>query len=306
MTPHVPRESSTTQRRLWAAQARLAPYLFCAPFVALFAAFMAYPLARSLTMSLHRTVGRDQRWAGARNYAFLTFDPVMWIAALNTAGYAVAILCVQLPASLALAVLLNGKRVRYREAFRFAFFSPFLVGQVFVALISGLMLSHNGPANQIIRAFAPSAEVNWLSDPVYARLAVVLTSLWLGVGFGMMYLLASLQSVDRELYEAADVDGANAWSQFVNVTLPGIRPVLSFLVLSGIIGGLQMFELPYLLFNGPGPGGAGQTVVAYLFGWIQSGDLNTAAAVGWMLAIAVIALALFRVRAMRRAFEEGS
>ena len=303
--PARPPYVATRAQRLWALQARLAPYLFVAPFVALFSVFLAYPLVRSLAISLQQTVGRETRWIGLRNYAFLLRDPLMWGAALNTVGYAIAILLVQVPASLGLAVLLNGRRVRFREAFRFAFFAPFLVGQVFVAVIFGLMLSNNGPVNQAARWFVPTAEILWLADPVKARLAVVIASLWLGVGFGMIYFLAALQGVDRELYEAAEVDGANHGSKFWHITLPGIRPVLSFMILSGTIGGLQLFELPYLLFGGGGPGGAGLTIVGYLFGWLEGGDLNTAAAVGWLLAAAVIGdRDLFQVRAMRKAFED--
>ena len=297
-------EASPLKRRLWALQVRLAPYLFVSPFVTLFAVFLAYPLVRSLILSVQQTVGHETRWIGLRNYSFLIFDRLMWLAALNTVGYAVAILLVQIPASLGLAVLLNGKRVRCREVFRFAFFAPFLVGQVFVAVIFTMMLSNNGPVNDAIRLVVKNAEILWLADPIRARLAIVLASLWLGVGFGMIYFLAALQSVDRELYEAADIDGAGTWQQFLNVTLPGIRPVLAFLILSGTIGGLQMFELPYLLFTGSGPGGAGLTIVGYLFQWIESGDLNTAAAVGWVLAISVIGIALLQARKMRGSFEE--
>jgi ABC-type sugar transport system permease subunit len=292
--------------RLWAMQVKAAPYLFVSPFVVLFLVFLAYPLVRSLVISVQQTVGHETRWVGARNYSFLVRDPLMWISALNTVGYAIAILAVQIPASLGLAVLLNGKRVKCREAFRFAFFAPFLVGQVFVALIFGLMLSNKGPVNEAIRMLPGLAnlEILWLADPVRARLAIVIASLWLGVGFGMIYFLAALQSVDRELYEAADIDGAGKWQQFLNVTLPGIRPVLAFLILSGTIGGLQMIELPYELVGGPGPGGAGLTIVSYLFTWIESGDLNTAAAVGWLLAVAVIGIAIFQARKMRGAFED--
>lgn len=297
-------DRDTMRRRLWALQARLAPYLFVSPFVVLFLVFLAYPLVRSLVLSLQHTVGLDTRWVGPRNYVFLLQDRVMWIAALNTVGYAVAILLVQIPSSLGLAILLNGKRVKGREVFRFAFFAPFLVGQVFVAIIFGQMLSNSGPVNQAIRLVFKDAEILWMADPVSARIAVVFAALWLGVGFGMIYFLAALQSVDRELYEAAEVDGAGKWAQFWNVTLPGIRPVLSFLILSGTIGGLQMFELPYLLFTGSGPGAAGLTVVGYLFSWLESGDLNTAAAVGWVLAAAVIGIAIFQARAMRGAFDE--
>ena len=273
--------------------------MFVAPFVLLFCAFLLYPLGRSLVISVHQTAGQRERFVGLGNYTFLLRDAFFWQSVANTIVYAIAFLLFQIPAALGLALLLNNPRLRARNVFRFAFFAPHLVGQVFVALIFGLMLSSNGPVNNMIRAVWKTAEINWITDPYLARAAVVLGSLWLSVGFGMIYFLAALQSVDRELYEAANVDGANAWSKFWHVTLPGIRPVLTFLILTGTIGGLQLFELPFVLFNGPGPGGAGLTVVSYLFGWVETGELGTASAIGWMLAAVVIVIAIGQVRLMR-------
>lgn len=297
--------SDTTMRqRLWALQARLAPYLFIFPFVALFLLFMAYPMVRSMVMSLHQTAGARTRFVGSQNYAFILHDRLFWLAVLNTVGYTIGFLVFQIPAALILAMLMNGKAIRARNLFRFAFFAPSLLGQVFVAVIFSLFLSNNGPLNEAIRLVWPNAQINWITDWRMARPAVILASLWLSVGFGMIYFLAALQSVDRELYEAADVDGAGRWSQFWNVTLPGIRPVLTFLILTGTISGLQLFELPYVLFNGPGPGGAGLTIVAYLFGWVEAGELGTAAASGWVLAAAVIVIAIVQARFMRESKDD--
>jgi ABC-type sugar transport system permease subunit len=153
----------------------------------------------------------------------------------------------------------------------------------------------------VIRQFFPTAELNWMSSPLLARPAVIMAAVWLNVGFGMIYFLAALQAVDQELYEAAEVDGAGRWQRFWHITVPGIRPVLLFMIITGTISGLQIFELPYLLFRGGGPGNAGLTVVSYLFGWVEMGELGTAAAVGWMLAFVVIVVSLFQVRVLARA-----
>jgi ABC-type sugar transport system permease subunit len=288
----------TTGQRLWAMQARYAPYLFIAPFVVLFCAFMLYPLGRSLVLSFHQTTGKRELWVGTKNFSFLLHDDALRWAVLNTIAYTIAFIVFQIPAALGLAMLLNSPKIRGRNLFRFAFFAPHLVGQVFVAVIFIQLLNNNGPVNNAIRLFVPMAEIQWFNSPYNARGAVVLASLWLSVGFGMIYFLAALQSVDKELYEASDVDGAGPWSKFWHVTIPGIKPVLTFMILTGTIGGLQLFELPYLLFTGPGPGGAGLTIVSYLFGWLEMGELGTAAATGWLLAAAIIAIAIFQVRVM--------
>jgi ABC-type sugar transport system permease subunit len=294
---------TSLRKQLWHLQAKYSPYLFIAPFVVLFIVFMIVPMLRSLWLSFHQTAGAQTRGVGVSNYTFLLQDRLFWLAALNTIGYTIAFLVVQIPLALLLAILLNSKRVRGRNLFRFAFFAPHLVGGVFVAVIFGMLLANNGPLNQLIRYVLPGAELNWMTSPVLARPAVVIAASWLSVGFGMIYFLAALQSVDRELYEAAQVDGASRWHQFWHVTVPGIWPVLLFMIVTGTIGGLQIFELPFVLFNGPGPGNAGLTIVSYLFVWVEMGELGTASAIGWFLATAVIVISILQIRVLRRSKE---
>jgi len=292
--------------RMWNWQHRYAPYLFVSPFVVLFCVFMLWPLGRSILLSLHKTAGpRTHRWMGLGNYGFLIQDRLFWLAVLNTLAYAAAFLLLQIPASLGLALLLDRRNLRGRHLFRFAFFSPYLVGHVFVAVIFLLLLARNGPANQFLMGLLGTSEgLGWTTDPLAARLAVIIAALWLSLGYGMIYFLAALQSVDRELYDAAEVDGAGAWSRFWHVTLPGIKPVLVFLILVGTIGALQLFELPYVMFQGGGPQRAGMTVVMYLFLAFESGDIGYASAVGWALVALILGVTLAQVRLMRAARED--
>ncbi len=131
--------------------------------------------------------------------------------------------------------------------------------------------------------------------------AIVLAALWLSVGYGMIYLLAALQAVDRNLYEAAAVDGASRWTKFRHVTLPGIQPVLRFLILVGLISAFQLFELPFVLFNQTaGPAGFGITIVMYLyFMGFEYNDPGYASAIGWVLALILLCLSLFQLRRFR-------
>ena len=295
--------------RLWTFQHRYAPLLFVSPFVILFCCFMLYPLCRSIVLSLHKAAGpREVRFVGLENFRFLMTDDLFWLAVLNTVYFAVVFLSLQIPLSLGLALLMNGRRTRFRNFFRFAFFTPHLVGGVFVAVIFGLLLAErHGLVNKGIGLLFPfiGAETRWLGKPLLAMPAVVIASLWLSVGYAMIYFLAALQSVDRELYEAAEVDGAGKWSQFWHVTLPGIRPVLTFMVLVGTIGALQLFELPYVLFNGPGPGNAGLTIVMYLFqNGFEVGDIGYASAIGWVLVVLILAVSLVQLRVMRATRED--
>lgn len=289
-------------RSTWAIQRRLAPYLFLAPFGLVFAVFFAYPLLRSLILSLYNTAGpKDQKFIGLNNYRFLLTDRVFWLACANTAAYTLGFLIVQVPLSLSLALLLNSPRIRGRNVFRFCFFSTYLVGQVFVAVVFSILLDpRQGLVGRAISAIGLTPP-DFLTDPRFAMAGTLLAGVWLAIGFGMIYLLAALQSVDRELYEAADVDGAGGWSAFTHVTLPGILPVLLFLILIGTVGGFQLFELPYVLFQGAGPNYSVLTIVMYLFlTGFEGGNLGYASAIGWMLVLLIAIFSIIQIFILRR------
>jgi ABC-type sugar transport system permease subunit len=299
--------------RLWALQQKLAPYVFVSPFVVLFCCFMLYPLGRSIVLSLHKASGPTKlRFVGLENYRFLLTDELFWLAVANTLYFAFMFLLLQIPLSLGLALLLNNPRVRFRNFFRFAFFSAHLVGNVFVAIIFRLLLTErHGLVNKTIGALFPfiGAEVKWLSKPELMMPSVVLAALWLSLGYGMVYFLAALQSVDRELYEAAEVDGAGKWSRFWNVTLPGIRPVLLFIIFVGTIGALQLFELPYVLSaeinEGAGPNNSALTIVMYLYNLgFSVGDIGYASAVGWALVVLIFSVSLLQLKITRATAED--
>ena len=284
-------------------QRRLAPYLFVSPFVILFAAFMLWPIIKSIILAFYATSGPQyQVWVGPANFRFLLHDPDFHIAVKNTVVYALWSTFLQLPLALGLAMLLSQRWLRGRNFWRLAFFFPNLLGTVFVGvLFSVLFVPQYGLVNRALNVItfgAVALDTKWLSDPANVMPALVMTSLWLYVGFNMIYFLAALQSVDKDLYEAAQVDGANSWHQFLAVTLPGIRPVAIFVLVTSTIGSFQIFELPYILLgNTAGPNNSGLTVVMYLYntGFV-SGDLGYASAVGWTLALAMLVVSLLQLR----------
>jgi ABC-type sugar transport system permease subunit len=300
---------------LWSLQAKWSPYLFVAPFVLLFVCFMLYPLLRSLFLSVHKSAGPDElQFVGGSNFWFLLRDRMFWWAVVNTVAFAILFLSIQIPCSLLLAIILNNPRVKFRNLFRFAFFSTHLVGSVFVAVMFNVLLGgRTGVVNQLLarlrqaligtpfESLAPPTEpIGFLTNPNWTMPAILVAALYLSVGYGMVYILAALQSVDRELYEAADVDGAGRWQRFWHITLPGIRPVMMFLTLIGLIGAMQLFELPYVLFNGAGPNNRGLTIVMYLFNHgFEQGNLGYASAVGWALVIIVASLSYLHLRLRR-------
>jgi len=295
--------------RAWRLQHRLAPYLFLAPFVVIFCAFLLYPLGRSVVLSLYKAVGpRKLVFVGFDNFRFLLQDDMFWRSVANTGYFAVLFISIQIPLSLLLSVLLNSRRLRGRSFFRFAFFSTHMVGGVFVAVIFGMLLApRHGLVNQAIGFVLPSIgpELNWFGRPELAMPAVVIAALWISVGYAMVYFLAALQSVDRELYEAAEVDGAGKLAQFWHVTLPGIRPVLTFMILVGTIGALQLFELPYVLFYLSSTNYS-MTIVMYLFQMgLETGDIGYASAIGWMLVVLILLVSLVQIVVARLGWGGG-
>jgi ABC-type sugar transport system permease subunit len=282
-------------------QHKYAPYLFTAPFVITFAVFALYPMAKSLILAFYVTSGpKSQVFVGLENFAFMLRDPNFYIAVKNTAIFAAFSVFLQLPLSLGLAVLLNAKFLRFRNTFRFGFFSPYLLGQVFVAVLFSVIFAPRfGLLNRALAAVANlPTNMDWLGQASLVMPALVLTALWMYVGFNMIYFLAALQAVDRDLYDAAAVDGADAFRRFLHVTLPSIKPVAVFVVVLSTIGSFQLFELPYLMLrNTAGPEQAGLTVVMYLYQkGFEAGDLGYASVVGWSLALGVLCVSLVQMR----------
>ena len=137
--------------------------------------------------------------------------------------------------------------------------------------------------------------------PVLVMPAIVIASLWLYVGFNMIYFLAALQNVDQSLVDAAKIDGAGPWQTFLNVTVPAIAPVATFVLVTSTIGSFQLFELPYTLLqnnnSGFGPDNSGLTIVGYLYRQaFESGDLGTGAAVGWLLTCIILVVSLVQIK----------
>ncbi|MFZ4574236.1 MAG: carbohydrate ABC transporter permease [Phycisphaerales bacterium] len=269
-------------------ETRWAPWALLSPFLVIFAVFTLYPAASSLWLSTRQTFGPGVSVSvGLGNFATLAEDPSFWKALRNTVVFTLGSVFIQLPLSLLLALALNRPDIRARTFFRVVIFSPVLVGVVFVAMLfSVLFEKRTGLINQLLHsAFAWDLDFPWLQT--YVMPSLIIATLWQYVGFNMVYFLAALQNVPKELQEAAMIDNAGAWDRFVHVTVPAIRPVAAFVVLLSIIGSFQIFELPYILMNGTGgPEDRGLTLVMYLYQTgFKTGDLGFASAIGWVMAI---------------------
>jgi ABC-type sugar transport system permease subunit len=280
------------------------------PYLLLTSVFFVYPFLNAATLAFYQTNGpRSRVFVGLSNFRFLLGDETFHRALLNTTVFAFASVGLQLPLSMALALLLNQGNDRVKGFFRLILFSPNLVGQIFVGILfSVLFTPRYGLINRTVQAVVGwGLEERWLSNPTLVLPAIILTSLWLWVGFNMVYFLAALQGVDKSLEEAARTDGASEWQVFWHVTLPSMRHVVMFVVIMSIIGSYQLFELPLALLHqtsGAGPDNSGLTVITYMNDVaFQNGDLGLGSAVGWVLAVVIFTISLIQVRFARLAEE---
>jgi ABC-type sugar transport system permease subunit len=291
----APAAAAPAAVRHYRAEPVWVPWVFLAPFLLTFGVFLVWPLLQSVVLACQQTFGpKSTAWVGFANFSYLLHDPLFWKAVRNTAMFAAGSVFLQLPVSLGLALLLNRPGLRGRTVFRLVFFAPSLVGLVFVGLLFALIFApRTGLVNSVLHDFFPAfdPEFPWLQ--VYVMPALILAALWLYAGFNMVYFLAALQGVPEELMEAAALDGAGPWHRFRHIVLPEILPVATFVVLMSLLGSLQLFELPYILLDGPGPDNRGLTIVMYLYdnGFV-TGDLGYASAVGWVLALLMGSFAL--------------
>lgn len=301
----APRRALRHSNRTYAWARRIAPWLFLAPYLVLTSAFFVYPLCKAAVLALHQTNGpRSRVFVGLENFKFLAQDPDFRKAAFNTTLFAIGSVGLQLPLALGLALLLNGVRGRAQSWLRLVLFSPNLVGQIFVGILFAVLLAPRyGLVNQALAALTGAGlETRWLGTPALVMPAIVLTSLWLYVGFNMVFFLAALQSVDQGLLDAARVDGASRWQTFRHVTLPALRPVIVFVVIVSVIGSYQLYELPRALL-GPmdnGPDNAGLTLIMYVVDVaFRQGDLGLGSAAGWVVAVLIFVVSLIQLRLTR-------
>ncbi|GAB6856197.1 carbohydrate ABC transporter permease [Microbacterium xylanilyticum] len=293
------RRDPPRRERCFAARMQRPGMWFALPAAALLALFFAYPLAVSLLQSLFRTSGGVSTFVGVEQYARMLRDPLV----LKSLGNALLILIVQVPLMMALAVglayLLNQAWLRFRAGFRLLTFLPAITTLVAYSVVFRvIMTTDGGMLNQALALFG-AAPIDWLNNEWWARVAVIASITWRWTGYNMVIILAGLQSIPAELYEAARIDGAGRWQTFRHIVVPQLRPVLVFTSVTSTIGALQLFDENYILTGG-GPNNATLTPVLYLYKvGFQQFDFGYASAIAWMLVVLTGIIALIQFRIMR-------
>ncbi|MGZ5129452.1 MAG: carbohydrate ABC transporter permease [Actinomycetota bacterium] len=278
----------------------LPAYVLIAPAIASSVVFLYIPILFSGYWSFTKYNGlASPRWVGLQNYTDLLSDPHFQKALLNTVIFVLIGMGIGPVLGLMSALLLN-QAVRGRGFFRTAYFLPVMTSLVVVATIWKVLLNQHGIVNQLLGVLSIPAH-NWLGDPSTALVSVAVTSIWQGFGFETVVFLAALQSVSRDLYDAALVDGADAWQRFRFVTLPALRPTIAFVYIIGIIGSFQVYDQIFVMTSG-GPLNSTRTVVFDLVDRFDSLKYGEASAVAYILLVILATLSYVQMRL----FEERS
>ncbi len=279
--------------------------LFASPWFLGFLVFLAYPLLASIYYSFcDYSVLKAPVWVGLSNYRELWRDDVFWITLKNTGVYALFALPLGVVVSLALALMLNAK-VRGLAFYRTAIYIPSLVPLVSLAVLWLWMFNGEYGLVNVGLKHLGLGSPPWLSDPAWSKPALVVMSLW-GLGNAVVIYLAGLQDVPQEMLEAAELDGARSWDKTRHVTLPMISPVILFNVIMGIIGTLQIFTVPYVMFPGGVPARSTYFYAMYLFdNAFRFHKMGYACAMGWIMFLIIFVLTMVSLRASEKSVHYG-
>ena len=306
---------ATTPRRTWRLSPRHVPYLLVSPFVLLFLVFGVFPLGFSFYLSFQSwepTAGlASMKYVGLGNFAFAIQDEWFWKSLKNTAWLAFASGVPQHVIAIPLAYFIHTSFKRSRNAVIGAYFLPYITSTVAIAMMFGTLFSTDyGMINIALHSLSQvpglgwlisGVPIDWLNRAENVKPAVAIVVFWRYIGFNTVLYLAALQTIPHDIYEAATMDGARRMQQFFYITLPSLKPMIYFGVTLSVVGGLQLFEEPFILTGGRGgTDQAGMTTAMYMYRTaFEFNDFGAASALSWLLFVVVALLTWLTNRAFK-------
>ena len=291
------------------------PYVLLSPFVLLFLVFGVFPLCFSFYLAFQTwepTAGlASMKFVGLDNFAFAITDEWFWKSLKNTAWLALASGVPQHLIAIPLAYFIHTSFKRTRNAVIGAYFLPYITSTVAIAMMFSTLFSTDyGLINLTLRSMSnlpvlgglfPHDPIDWLNRAENVKPAIALVVFWRYVGFNTVLYLAALQTIPKDIYEAATMDGAGRWQQFFFITLPSLKPMIYFGVTLSVVGGLQLFEEPFILTGGRGgTDQAGMTTAMYMYRTaFEFNDFGAASALSWLLFVFVALLTWLTNRAFK-------
>ncbi|PNR88262.1 sugar ABC transporter permease [Petrotoga sp. 9T1HF07.CasAA.8.2] len=278
---------------------------FIGPSIILLLIFMLIPIVVSLVISFTDfDVYAIYDWGrasfiGFENYVNLMQDPLFWRALLNTLYALVVAMPLTVVLALSFAALINREATYFKNFFKVSFYLPSITNTVAIAIVWAWMLNPDyGLINWFLGLFGIQGP-NWLGDPIWAMPSVIMLVVWKAVGYNIILFTAGLQNIPDYLYEAAELDGASRFQQFLHVTIPSLRPTIFFVTVMTVIGYLQLFEEPYMLTAG-GPLNSTLSIVLYLYRQgFRFFKLGYASSIAFMLFLMIFALTYMQMSARR-------
>ncbi len=266
------------------------PLLFIGPLMLGVLVFYYFPIIGNLYTSLTRSnaFGGDQKFVGLDNYSSLFSRPDLPSAMINTLFYT-AVVLLAVPISVVIASLLELPSLKGRAVYRVLFFMPYLAMPVAIVQVWRLFYNGNfGLLNQMLKTIGISDPPYWLSTPGVVMLAVAIFGIWGSIGFNVIILSAGLKAIPKELYEAAQIDGASSWHQFKSITVPLLTPSIFFLTIMQAIGGFQLFDALYAMLGAGNPAANSSRSLVSLF--YQEAFINNNRGAGAAVSILILAL----------------
>ena len=245
-------------------------YFFLAPALLAIFIFFFIPVLAALIISFSDfdiySLGNfsNARLVGFKNYSVLIADPLFWKALKNTFFFVIVAGPLSIAVSLAAALLLNSKLIQFKAVFRLTFFLPVVTTLVAVAIVWRFIYHPRFGILNYLLSFLGIQPIDWLGDPIWAMPAIILMSVWKNFGYNMIIFIAGLQNIPIDLYESAEIEGANRWQQFTSITIPMLAPTTIFISLITMIGYFQIFAEPYIMTQG-GPLNSTLSIVQYMY-----------------------------------------
>ena len=273
-------------------------WCFVIPSVILIILFVFYPMVQALITSFQTGAGNNLTFAGIANYKRLLTDTTFRKALFNTILYLIIQVPIMILLALVISSMLNNKKLKFKGFFRTAIFLPCVTSLVAYSIVFKSLFATDGFVNAILMKLNLIAEpISWITDPVWAKVLIILAITWRWTGYNMVFYLSGLQGIDDSIYEAADIDGAGAFEKFKSITLPMLKPIILFTTINSTIGTLQLFDETMNITQG-GPANATITISQYIYNILfkYSPDFGYVAAVSYVIVVMIVVLSFIQMK----------
>ena len=273
-------------------------WVFVSLSIFLITLFVFYPTVQSFITSLKSGMGNNLKFVGLDNYKRMLTDATFIKAVSNTFLYLLVQVPIMIVLALIIASILNDKNLKFSGFFRTAIFLPCVTSLVAYSIIMKSIFASDGLVNKFLMAInIISGPIEWVTDPIWAKILIIIAITWRWTGYNMIFYLSGLQNIDPAVYEAASIDGASTFKKFTKITIPLLKPIILFTTITSTIGTLQLFDEVVNITNG-GPANATTTISHYIYNlcFTYTPNFGYAAAVAYVIVIMIVILSLIQFK----------